>query len=111
MAQTAPKPPQSGSDWTVEAADRIEAVVTIVRDKTTVPAQQVAQAVVFGLFAAIMGIVALVLLVIGILRLNVYLPFGSDAARKMWVAYLIVGAILLLAGLFLFRKRTATRKE
>ncbi len=104
--QPVPPTPHSDSDWTAQAADRIEAVVVAVRDNTTVPVQQAARAVVYGLFALVMATVALVLFVIGIFRLHVYLPFGNEA-RRVWVAYLILAAIFLLAGGFLLRKRTA----
>jgi hypothetical protein len=109
MAQTAPQPSQPDSDWTVQAADRIEAVVVAVRDNTTVPVQQGARAVTWGLFAAVMGIVALVLLVIGLIRLNVYLPVGDK--QKVWVADLIIGAIFVIAGWLFLRMRNATIKE
>jgi hypothetical protein len=107
----APQPAQADSDWTVQAADRIEAVVVAVRDNTTVPVQKAARALVFGLFAGVMGITALVLLIIGLFRLNVYLPFGSDEARKVWVTDIALGAIFLLVGWFLLRKRNAMTKE
>jgi hypothetical protein len=111
MAQIAPQPSQSDSDWTVQAADRIEAAVVAVRDNTTVPVQKAARALVFGLFAAVMGIVALVLLIIGLFRLNVYLPFGKDAARKVWVTDIALGAIFVLVGWLMLRMRQSVPKE
>jgi hypothetical protein len=109
MAQTAPQPPQADSDWTVQAADRIEAVVVAVRDNTTVPVQQGARAVTWALFAIVMGIVALVMLIIGLIRLNVYLPV--DNKEKVWIADLILGAIFVLAGWLFLRMRNASTKE
>jgi hypothetical protein len=111
MAQTAPQSSQPDSDWTVQAADRIEAAVIAVRDNTTIPVQKAARAVVFGLFATVMGIVALVLLIIGLFRLNVYLPFGKDEARKVWVLDMVIGAIFLLLGWLLLRRRQPAPKE
>jgi hypothetical protein len=107
----APQPAQADSDWTVQAADRIEAVVIAVRDNTTVPVQKAARALVFGLFAGVMGITALVLLIIGLFRLNVYLPFGTNEARKVYVLDIILGAIFMLVGWFLLRRRNALTKE
>ena len=40
------------SDWTTDAVDNIEWVVTTVRDKTVTPAQNVTRAIVFGLLTA-----------------------------------------------------------
>jgi hypothetical protein len=104
MAQIAPQSP-AGADWTAQAADRIEAVVTTVRDKTTVPVQKVARAIVFGLIAAILGIMAGFLVVIGLFRLHVYLPLGHNEGRKVWITYVGVGAIFLVAGMFTWRYR------
>jgi hypothetical protein len=109
MAPTAAPPPETGHDWTAEAADRIESVVTAVRDKTTVPVQKVAAVVVYGLVAALLGATALVLLIVGLFRLHVYLPWHPEG-RRVWVSYLALGAIFSGAGAFLWRKRTTPAK-
>jgi uncharacterized membrane protein len=109
MTQTVPGSPPSGSDWTVQTADRIESVVEVVRDKTTVPVTKVARAVVYGLIAGVMGSVAMVLLAVAVFRLNVYVPVDR-VGRKVYIAYFAVGAIFLLAGMFLWRKRVARNK-
>lgn len=98
------------SDWTVVVADRIEGVVATLRDRTTVPVTKIARAVVFGLIIATGGVAALVLLVIGVLRLHVYLPF-EPGGRKLWVTYVGLGAIFVIVGAFMWRKRTARSKE
>ena len=90
------------------ATDRIEAVVETVREKTTVPAQKVARAIVYGLVAAIMALLALVLIVIGLLRLHVYLPFQPEG-RKVWVTYVSLGAIFVLVGALLWRRATSAK--
>jgi hypothetical protein len=100
----APRSPDSGADWTVKAADRIELVVETVRDKTTVPVQKVARGIVYGLVAAVMGLLAVVLAIIGLFRLHRYLPFHPEA-RRVWVTYMGIGAIFLLAGMFSWAKR------
>src|ERR1700737_4099719 len=109
MAQTAPPPPGTGRDWTAEAADRIEAVVSTVRQKTTVPVQKVAAVVVYGLVAGVLGATALILLLIGLFRLHVYLPFHPEG-RRVWTTYVVLGAIFAALGGFLWRKRTAATK-
>jgi hypothetical protein len=102
--------PPSRSDWTVETAERIESVVGTVREKTIVPVTKTARGVVYGLIAGVMGAVALVLLVIGLLRLHVYLPFDEEG-QKVYATYLALGAIFLIFGMFLWRKRAPRTKE
>lgn len=110
MAQVAPRPPAAGDDWTVKTADRIEEIVETVRDKTTVPVQKAARAVVYGLVAGVMGLLAFVLSVVGLFRLHRYIPLHQEA-RRVWVTYVGLGAIFLLAGMFLWRKRRPSSKE
>ncbi|HEX3426944.1 MAG TPA: hypothetical protein VHT30_12485 [Acidimicrobiales bacterium] len=109
MAQTDPPPPRSDRDWTTEAADRIEAVVTSVRDKTTVPVQKIAAIVVYGLVVAVAAPAALLLLLLGVLRLHVYLPYHPEG-RRVWTTYVGLGAIFTALGAFMWRKRTARPK-
>ena len=90
------------TDWTVQTADTIDRVVTTIRSKTAEPLVGVTRWVVFGLLAALVGTMALVLLAIGSVRaLIVYLPFGDS---RVWAADLIVGGIFVAIGLFAFRK-------
>jgi hypothetical protein len=92
-------------DWTIPVADRIESVVDTVRDKTTVPATQVARALVYGIIVLVLVLVALVVVVLGLTRLlYVYLPI-HPLARRVWVADAIVSAIFLGAGALVWRLR------
>jgi hypothetical protein len=92
-------------DWTVDVTDRIESVVSTVRDRTTVPATKAARAVVFGSVAGVLGVLALCLIVVaGVRVLDVYLPF-HPASRRVWVVDVGAAAIFLGAGAFLWRKR------
>ncbi|HEX2064936.1 MAG TPA: hypothetical protein VHE80_11005 [Acidimicrobiales bacterium] len=98
--------PSDDADWTVQAADSVERVVGAVRDKTAVPLTTVARAVVYGLVAAVMGVAALTLVAIGLVRaVNAYVP------EDVWAAHLIVGGIFTLAGLLLLRKANAPKRE
>src|SRR4051794_3781400 len=111
-AATSPNASTSGDDWTVQAADTIETVVGAVRDKTVVPLTTVARGLVYGLIAAVLGVIAVVLLTIASLRVViVYLPgwFAERSGRSVWAADVIIGGIFTLAGLFLLRK-ASTRK-
>jgi hypothetical protein len=112
MAQTversaAAKP---SSDWTVQAADTIESVVGGIRDKTTIPITTVARALVYGLVAGALGLAALVLVAVGLVRFAVVYVgdigwFSHNAGRPVWAAEALVGLPFVLGGLFFWRKR------
>lgn len=120
MASTTPRRPApdttgtvvDSTDWPAQAADTIERVVGTVRDKTTGPAITAARWVVYGTFAAIIGLAVAILLAIAAVRLlDVYLPdavFGED---HTWVAHLIVGLVFTIAGMVAWSKRTAPDDE
>jgi amino acid transporter len=89
-------------DWTTDAVDNIERVVTTVRDRTVTPAQNLTRAIVFGLLTAFFVLTALTLLFIGVFRLvDVYVPAG------VWATYLIFGGIFVAAGTFCWARRTS----
>lgn len=88
----------TGADWAVQIADTIESVVGSVRDKTAVPLETVARALVYGILVAVIGVTALVLVTISAVRL-------LDYVLEIWAAYAIVGGLFTLMGLFLWRKR------
>src|ERR1700742_3573106 len=81
----------AGPDWTDQVTDRIESVVGMVRDRTTVPILKLVRALIFVVVAGVLGIVALILLIVSVLRLHVYLPVHPEA-RKVWVSYVGLGA-------------------
>jgi len=99
-------------DWPAQATDSIVRVVGTVQEKVTGPVTTVARAIVYGTFAAILGGVAFVLLIILAIRIvNNYLPdavFGED---HVWAAYFIVGALLCVLALFLWLKREPKQAE
>lgn len=75
-------------------------LVDNVRSKTTGPLLTAAKAVVYGIVAAVIAVVALVLLSVSLMRLiNVYLPGG------VWLSYLLVGALFVILGLLFWTKR------
>jgi predicted metal-binding membrane protein len=91
----------AGTDWPAETADTIERFVDTIRSKTTEPAERAVRVLVYGLVAAVLGVVALVLVVVALVRaLDLALP------GEVWSAHLLLGAILTLAGLLLWSKRT-----
>lgn len=94
-AQSGPLPDQ----WPTQATETIVSVVGKVRDRTTGPAIIAARAVVYGLFAGILGVVAAVLAIVMVIRLaNNYIPGG------IWIVYLALGALFTFGGLFLWSK-------
>jgi hypothetical protein len=104
MADQSPAP-VADRDWTVEVADRIESVVGTVRDKTTVPVTKVARGVVFGLVAGILGVAALFMIGLVVIRLlDVYVPI-HPLARRVWIVDAIASAIFIGSGAFLWQKR------
>jgi hypothetical protein len=93
-------------DWPSQIADTIVNVVGSVRDKTTGPALTIARGVVYGTFAAIVGIVALVVLVVASVRfIDVYLPDAVFGETHTWAAHMIIGLVLSIAGFVLWIRR------
>jgi hypothetical protein len=71
-----------------------------VRDRTAAPISTVARGLVYGVFAGVLGIVVGVLAIIALVRLlDEALPSG------VWLPYLILGLVFVLAGALVFRKR------
>jgi len=87
------------SGWPAQAAGAIEQAVSVVRDKTVVPAQKATKAVVYGLLTTFFMLTAVTLLIIGLFRGLVILT------GEVWIAYLISGGILVLVGAFCWMLR------
>jgi hypothetical protein len=94
-------------DWPVQAADTIVKGVDTLRDKTTGPAQKAARALVYGLLAAVLGMMVAILLLIGLIRLiDSIVGIFMDEPR-IWVTYLILGVAFTAIGAVVFRRRRA----
>jgi hypothetical protein len=89
-------------DWVVTVTDKIDQIVGAVRDKTTRPAITVVRAIVLGVVAVFAGGMALVLLLIGLVRL-----VNNVVPGPVWIAHLIIGSVLAIVGLILMRLRWA----
>lgn len=97
--------PGKGEEWPDRAADLLESTVTTVRTKTVDPLGKIARVVVFALILAVAGLAVLLLLIIALIRLvNAYLPLHPHS-RAVWVTYAGLGAIFVLAGVFMMRKK------
>ena len=91
----------SAPDWGANATDQFIGLIDNVKTKTTGPLLKVARAVVYGIVAAVMAVAILLLVVIGLVRLvNVLLP------GDVWAAYLLLGVLFVLGGLFAWSRRT-----
>ena len=99
-------PPPANGDWVSQVVSLVDRTVGVVRDKTTRPVSGIARALVWGLLAALLGLVALVLGVIGIDRLLVI-----ATGHRAYAAHGGLGIILVLGGLFLMRKRQAPEES
>ena len=88
-------------NWPAQAADTIVGAVDTVREKTTGPIQTAARGLVYGIVALVLGTMVAVLLIIGTSRLlDAIQPWGN-----VWLPYLELGLIFLLAGGLVFRRR------
>jgi hypothetical protein len=87
------------SEWTSQAADTIEKTVVAVRDRTVEPATRAANYMVYGVFAACCVLTAVLLTTIVLFRVLTY-------AMPVWAAWMLLGGIFVLAGMFLWTRRT-----
>jgi uncharacterized protein YacL len=93
------------ADWTTDAVDALENAISVVRDKTVVPAENASRAVVFGMVVAFFVTVAVLMLAIMLFRLLVII------VGDVWLAYLILGGIFVAAGAFCWTLRTSKQKD
>ena len=102
--------PLTDPNWATEFTQTIVESIDKVRNRTTKPIVMIARGLVFGLLIAFLGVMALVLLLVGLSRGLINLlewPFDHDSA--VWMSHLILGSLLVLGGAILMIKRQ--RKE
>ena len=87
------------SEWTTQAADTIEKTVVAIRDRTVEPATRATNAVVYGVFAACCAVTALLLLTIVAFRALTYV-------MPVWAAWMLLGGIFSIGGLFCWTRRS-----
>lgn len=92
-------------DLATKAADMVDSVVDVVRNRVVSPIERAATYVALAIFSLFAGSVLLVLLCIGLFRLLMMLLNMIPGGPHEWAAYLIMGGIFLTAGLFMMRKR------
>ena len=81
--------------------DVVDTVVATVNDKAIRPAIVAARAIVFGVIIAVVAIAVVALLSVGFIRLTTVYLFD----HKVWISYLVLGAIFCLGGAFAYTKR------
>ncbi len=93
------------ADWTTDAVDTLENVVASVRAKVVVPAENTTRVVVFGLLVSFFVLTAVTMLAIALFRVLVVLT------GEVWAAYLILGGIFVLAGVFVWTLRASRNRN
>jgi multisubunit Na+/H+ antiporter MnhG subunit len=82
-----------------------------LKARTTVPVVRILRAVVYGLIVVVAALTALVLAVLGVVRMwDVYMPV-HPVGRRVWLGYVVLGAVLFLAGGALLVRRTAAKNR
>ena len=100
--------PLTDPNWASDFTETIIDTVDKVRDRTTKPIVMVARGLVFGLLSTFLGLMALVLLLVGLSRALINLlewPFDHDSA--VWISHIVIGSLLCLAGaIFMVRRQS-----
>ena len=104
-----PGNPLTDPNWASDTTDTLVRLVGTVRDQTTTKAVYAARALVFGIIAAFLGVFIVVIAIIGLMRaIQALLDLAVTPAQAVYLSYFIVGGMLCLAGLLLFKKRAAS---
>jgi hypothetical protein len=98
--------PGSGAlaDLPVRAADTVDTLVELLRDKAVRPLTLVTRAVVFGIIIFAASIITVVLVSIALIRLLTVYAFDG----RVWLSDLLVGALFVAGGLAAWSQRTPT---
>jgi H+/Cl- antiporter ClcA len=101
-----PRNPLTDPEWAPDLADQIERVVGTVRTLATDRVVVVVRAVVFSIIIGIAALVAVTLLIILSTRLLQTIFEGvTDSDSAVWISYLVMAAVLAVAGVLLMRAR------
>ncbi len=104
-----PGNPLTDPNWAPDLADQITGFVGKVRDKTTNNAAKAARAAVFGVIAALLGVMVVVLLLVALTRglQSAFDAIGMGWSTAVYVSYLVLGGILTVVGWFFMAKRAS----
>jgi hypothetical protein len=94
-------------DFPTKIADFLESMTERVRAMTVDRAARVLTMIALGLVVATLGGLALVFFLVGLMRIAGELVHKvCDCELSMEIAYAVVGGLFLIAGAFLWSKRT-----
>lgn len=101
-----PGNPLTDPNWAADLADTVERVVGNVRERATKPMVLLTRGLVYGLLAAFLGIMAVVLVLIVATRgIQSLLELAVEWPRAVYISYLLVGGILCLGGALMLKSR------
>jgi hypothetical protein len=89
-------------DLPVRAADRVDQLVELLRDKSVRPLTLAARVIMFGIIVFAAAVVTVTLVSITLVRILTVYAFDG----RVWLADLVVGLFWVLAGLLLWWQRT-----
>lgn len=105
-----PGNPFTDPNWAPDLANTVERVVSSVREKATDKVVILVRAIVFGVVIGIAGLAALILGIILSTRLLQVVAgriFRTDHDSTVWVAYIVMGVVMLVLGWVAMRLRVA----
>ena len=103
-----PANPLTDPNWATETTDKFVSLVDSVRSQTTQKVVYAARGAVFGVIAVMLGMFIALIALVGLMRgLQSLLELAVGWDRAVYLSYFIVGGILSLIGMVLFRKRNA----
>jgi hypothetical protein len=79
----------------------VDHILDVVHDRVLRPIILAARVAAYGLIIALAALVFVVVIVIGFVRLLDIYAFNG----RVWISYLAVGALSLIAGLIIWRRR------
>jgi len=96
-------------DRATQAADYVEQLVVTIRERTTEPALNAARGAIWGTFAVVLLLIAVILVYAILLRVLVisFAELGIGA----WAAHLLLGLVWLGLGILIGRKGTQPDEE
>ena len=92
------------AEWPAQAADTIVDTIAKVRDRTTKPAIVAARTAVYGLAGAIMGLVAVIILLVGITH-------AWSNFLTVWILYTIYTVAFTGTCLYFLHKAKETKPD
>jgi uncharacterized membrane protein (Fun14 family) len=101
-----PGNPLTDPNWASDLADVIDRYVGQVRSMVTTRAVTAVRAVVFGIIILVVAPVTVTLVIIlGTKSLQRLIATTTDHNSAVWISYMLIGAVLVIAGSVMMSKR------